>query len=209
VTCHDVLGETWRTEASIVSVAYQHPLGPTTVDDWLAREHPTDGSRLELILGYLHVSPPPSGQRQRAAFVLARVVEDALLAGGRTDLHVVLGVGVEISTPWRTALIPDVVVLNTKPVGTRFQPENLVLAVEIWSPGNTRAERETKASAYAGADVPYFWVVNQDRVNAMTVTAYRLTDRKYVEEVTAEPGVLTTINAAPVPVTFDPARLHP
>jgi Uma2 family endonuclease len=192
-----------------VSVAFEHPIGPTTVDDWLTQEHPADGSRLELILGYLHVNPPPSGQHQRTAFVLARAVEDALMEGGRTDLHVVLGVGVEISTPWRTALIPDVVVLNTKPVGVRFQPDNLVLAVEIWSPGNTRAERETKAGAYAGAEVPYFWAVNQDRVGAMTVTAYQLKDGTYVDETTAAPGVVTTINAAPVPVTVDSATLHP
>jgi Uma2 family endonuclease len=191
-----------------VSVAFEHPIGPTTVDDWLAREHPADGSRLELIFGYLHVSPPPTGQHQRAAFVLGRVIEDALRAGGRTDLHVVLGVGVEISTPWRTALIPDVVVLNTRPVGARFLPENLVLAVEIWSPSNTRTERDTKAAAYAGAEVPYFWTVNQDRVGAMTVTAYELVDGEYVEQTTAAPGGPTTIKAAPVPVELDTARLH-
>ncbi len=191
-----------------MSIAFEHPIGPTTVDDWLAREHPTDGSRLELIFGYLHVSPPPTGQHQRAAFVLGRVIEDALREGGRTDLHVVLGVGVEISTPWRTGLIPDVVVLNTRPVGARFLPENLVLAVEIWSPSNTRTERDTKAAAYAAADVPYFWTVNQDRVGAMTVTAYELVDGTYVEQATAAPGGLTTIKAAPVPVELDTARLH-
>lgn len=192
-----------------MSVAFEHPIGPTTVDDWLTQEHPADGSRLELIFGYLHVSPPPTGQRQRAAFVLARAIEDALREGGRRDLHVVLGVGVEISTPWRTGLIPDVVVLNTKPVGVRFQPDNLVLAVEIWSPGNTRTERDTKAAAYAGADVPYFWEVNQDRVGAMTLTTHELRDGKYVETLTAGPGATVTIDAAPVPVTIDPAVLHP
>lgn len=114
----------------------------------------------------------------------------------------------EISTPWRTALIPDVVVLNTKPVGSRFHPENLVLAVEVWSPSNTRTERDTKA-AYAAAEVPYFWVVNQDRVGAMTVTACQLANGKYEEETTAEPGRLTTVKAAPVPVELDASILHP
>jgi Uma2 family endonuclease len=198
-----------RKEANIVSVADDHAIGPTTVDDWLAREHPTDGSRLELILGYLHVTPPPTGQHQRAAFVLARVIEDALQEGGRTDLHVVLGVGVEISTPWRTALIPDVVVLNTKPVGVRFLPENLVLAVEVWSPSDTRTERDTKAAAYASANVPYFWVANQDRIGSFTLVTHVLKDRQYEEDLTARPGSTATVNAAPVPITFDPAILHP
>lgn len=31
-----------------------HPLGPKTVQDWLAEEQPSDGSRLELILGHPH-----------------------------------------------------------------------------------------------------------------------------------------------------------
>lgn len=192
-----------------MSVALEHPIGPTTVDDWLAREHPADGSRLELILGYLHVSPPPSGRHQYTGDELRLVLRNALRVGGRTDLYAVTGVGVQISTSWRTALIPDVAVLNTRPVATSFRPENLVLAVEIWSPGNSRTERETKAAAYAGANVPYFWVINEDRIGAMTVIAYVLKDGQYVEDVSAGPGTSVTINAAPVPVTFDPAELHP
>ena len=192
-----------------MSAALEHPIGPTTVEDWLTREHPTDGARLELILGYLHVNPPPSGQHQKATFRLARVLEDALHDAGRTDLHVLPGVGVEISTPWRTALIPDIAILNTKPVGPCFRPENLLLAVEIWSPGNSRTEQETKTAAYAGANVPYFWSVNQDRIGTITVTSHRLNDGRYVEECTATPGAEVTFEAAPVPVTFDPARLLP
>lgn len=186
----------------------EHPIGPVTVDDWLAREHPTDGSRLELILGYLRVSPPPSGKHQYAGDELRLVLRNALRDAGETGLYAVTGVGVQISTIWRTALVPDVAILNTKPVGS-FRPENLELAVEIWSPSNSRAERETKAVAYAGANVPYFWVVKEDRGGAMTVTAYVLKDGKYLEDVTAGPGTTVTITAAPVPVTFDPAELQP
>jgi Uma2 family endonuclease len=193
----------------IVSAALEHPIGPTTVADWLAQDHPTNGSRLELILGYPHVSPPPSGQHQHATYELAQIVRNALRAGGRSDLHVVPGVGIRISTAWRTALIPDVSVLNIKPIGVSFGPEHLVLAVEVWSPGNTKTERDTKMAAYAGADVPFFWAVNEDRLGAITVSTYRLEDGRYDEELTAGPGQPVTIKAAPVPVTFDPAELNP
>jgi Uma2 family endonuclease len=188
-----------------MSAALEHPIGPTTVEDWLAQEHPADGSRLELILGYLHVSPPPSGQHQRAAFRLARAIEDAVHDAGRDDLHVVPGVGVKISTAWRTALVPDVVVLNTKPIGVAFKPEDVVLAVEIWSPGNTRTERDTKMAAYAGAGVPYFWAVDPEGA----VTTHWLKDGRYVEEMVVRPGSTVTTVAAPVSVTFDPAQLRP
>jgi Uma2 family endonuclease len=179
------------------------------VDDWLAQEHPADGSRLELIFGYLHVSPAPSTRHQYAGDELRAVLKDALGQAGRTDLYAVTAVGVRISTSLRTALIPDVAVVNAKPLVTCFQPEDLVLAVEIWSPGNTRAERDTKAAVYANASVPYFWEVHEDRIGALTLITHVLKDGQYVEDLTARPGITATINAAPVPVTFDPAVLHP
>lgn len=192
-----------------MSVTYEHPIGPTTVDDWLAEDHPTDGSRLELIFGYLHVSPAPSGRHQYTGDELRAVLRDALQKAGRTDLYAVTAVGVRISSSLRTALIPDVVVLNTKPLATCFDAEDLELAVEIWSPGNTQAERDTKAAVYADAKVPYFWEVNQDRIGSLTLVTHVLKDGQYVEDLTAEPGTAVTVNAAPVPVTFDPAVLHP
>lgn len=192
-----------------MSVAYEHNIGPTTVDDWLARDHPTDGSRLELIFGYLHVSPAPSLRHQYTGDELRAVLRDALRQNGRTDLYAITGVGVRISTSLRTAFIPDVVVLNTKPLGTCCRAEDLELAVEVWSPGNTRAERETKKAVYASGNVPYFWEVNEDRLGSLTLVTHVLKDGQYVEDLTARPGTTVTINAAPVPVAFDPAILHP
>jgi Uma2 family endonuclease len=192
-----------------VSVAYEHPIGPTTVDDWLARDHPTDGSRLELIFGHLHASPAPSLRHQYTGDELRAVLRDALRQNGRTELYAVTGVGVRISTSLRTAFIPDVVVLNIKPLGTCCRAEDLELAVEVWSPGNTRAERETKKAVYASGKVPYFWEVNEDRLGSLTLVTHVLKDGQYVEDLTAKPGTTVTINAAPVPVAFDPAILHP
>lgn len=190
-----------------MSAAIEHPIGPYTVEDWLALDPSVDGSRLELILGYLHVTPAPTGEHQWAASILVQLLRETLVSADRTDLYVVPAVNVRISTPWRTALIPDVVVLDVKPRGVSFAPDNLQLAVEIWSPGNDRAERETKLSAYAGAGVPFVWTLEQDKLGAMTVTAYRLDKGKYVEESQVKPGSWATITAAPVPVRLDPAQL--
>jgi Uma2 family endonuclease len=192
-----------------VSAVLEHPMiGPYTVEDWLDLDPPVDGSRLELIFGYLHMTPAPSGDHQRAAFRLARLVEDAIQAAGRTDLHVVPAVNVRISTAWRTALIPDVVVLNTRPVGPSFAADALVLAVEVWSPGNSRAERDTKMASYAAAGVPFLWTIDQDQLCGPTLTAYRLEQGRYVEEMTVPASTTATITAAPVPVELDPADLQ-
>jgi Uma2 family endonuclease len=193
-----------------VSTALERPIGPTTVDEWLTMDAPSDGSRLELIYGYLHVSPAPSGLHQLAGDELRAILKAALGAARRKDLYVITAVNIKISTPRRTALIPDVVVLSMRPARLMFEASDLVVAVEVWSPNNTRAERKTKMAEYAGAGVPFFWGVKQDRFGSCTVTAYYLEEGQYVEELTAKPGTKVTVRvAAPVPVTFDPADLDP
>lgn len=192
-----------------MSAAFVHALGPDTVDDWLAQEPPPDGSRLELIMGYFHVVPPPSSRHQYIGDELRAVLKSSLRASGRTDLYVVTGAGVQISTPWRTALIPDIVMLNVPLPEPTILPEQLELVVEIWSPGNAHSERLTKKAAYAGAGVLFFWAVDRDKAGKPTITAHRLVRGEYVVTEVAKPGATTTISAAPVPVTLDPADLLP
>jgi len=199
-----------RAEEEIpVSAALAHPIGQNTIEDWLAMDPPEDGSRIELILGYFHVSPSPSVQHQFAGDELRLLFKQALRDAGRNDLYAVTAVAAEISSLMRTGLIPDVVVIDIRPFGTRIKAKNLMLAAEVWSPGNTRGERESKIIAYANAGVPYFWALQQDRFGDVSVAAYRLENGQYVEELTALPGTTVTIKAAPVPITFDPAVLSP
>ncbi|GAA1344639.1 Uma2 family endonuclease [Saccharothrix algeriensis] len=185
------------------------PVGPFTVEDWNRLTPRADGSRLELIRGHFHVTPPPSMHHQYAGDELRAVLKAALRDAGRRDLYAVTGIGTGISTKRRTALIPDVVVLNVPPVGGIADPDHLELVVEILSPGNTGQEQAEKKDAYATAGVPFYWVVRQNRPGAPTITAYRLHREMYFEELTAVPGTAVTIDAAPVPVTVDPAELHP
>ena len=199
-----------RAEEEIpVSAALAHPVGPNTIEDWLALDPPVDGSSIELIWGYFHVSPAPMGQHQVAVLQLSILINDVLRRAGRTDLYVVPGVAVAISTPLRTGLIPDVVVMDTRPIGASFLAKNVLMAVEVWSGGNKRSERESKIAAYAAAGVAYFWALSQSKFGGVSVTTYRLENGKYVEELTAQPGETVTVKAAPEPVTFDPAVLSP
>lgn len=197
-------------EVCFVSAALQAPVGLNTVDDWLAQDPPPSGGRLELILGNFSMVPPPGGPHQIASARLWAHLDAALRAAGRRDLHAVPAVGVEISNAWRTALIPDIAVLNVPPRKTVFAAAELEMAVEIWSPGNSHTERLAKTMAYAGAEVPFLWTVEFDKSTGQpSVTAHRLTHGEYVQEVVAKPGVTTTIEAAPVPVMLDPADLLP
>jgi Uma2 family endonuclease len=188
-------------------VSMIHHLGSSTVEDWLLEDQPADGSRLELILGYLYMTPPPTGSRQHAAFVLACVLREALVASGRDDLHVLPAVGVRLSTAYRTGVIPDVAVVDVDVHHTSFAPENLVLAVEVWSPGNTREERDTKIAAYAGARVQYLWVVELPGAEPARFWGYRFGENGYRQEVHASAGE-SIIAPAPVPVTVDTSLLR-
>ena len=190
-----------------VELETAHLLGPTNVDDWLAEEQPTDGSRLELILGYLYVTPPPGGPHQYSTFHLARVLHDAVLAAGRTDLTVLPGVGVKISTAFRTALIPDISLVDADINHVSFAPENLVLAVEVWSAGNTWEERDTKIAAYANAGVRYLWIVETPKDKPLRFWGYQLAGAGYRQMAYAAAGE-TVIAPAPVPVTLDTAVLR-
>jgi Uma2 family endonuclease len=190
------------------AAVYQHPIGPYTIEDWRAAEHPADGGRLELIWGYFVVSPPPGGPHQYATGAIYRALWDAVHTAGRGgDLYPVIGVGVEITSAMRTALIPDVALLNTKPTAVSFPPDALKLAVEVWSPGNKREERDTKIAAYAEAGVRWLWTITFSRLGKAEVQAYELTEGSYKELDIATEGVVSL--PGPVPALLDLDELHP
>jgi Uma2 family endonuclease len=186
-----------------VSAALQHPIGPHTVEDWLALPPSGDGSRIELIQGHFHVSPAPSYPHQLVAFELGVQIRSAIRATGSRDLRAVPAVNVKTSSTLRTGLIPDIAVVD-RPTGVVFPAEALVLAVEVWSPGNTRAEREAKMAGYATAGVPFGWTVDQKTdLHELELTAHRLDgDRYVVAQAVQAPGPVT-ITAAPLPITVD------
>ncbi|MEU0541617.1 Uma2 family endonuclease [Nocardia sp. NPDC005978] len=184
-----------------------HPLGPKTLEDWLAEEQPSDGSRLELILGYLYMTPAPGGPHQYAAGELFVALRNAVRAAGRDDLNVLPAVAVKISTPFRTGVVPDIAVVSAGIEHTSFEAEQLVLAVEIWSPGNTREERDTKVAAYAAAKVPYLWIVELPRLGKPAkFYGYTLGAVTYRQEVYAAAGE-AVLAPGPVPVTVDTSEL--
>lgn len=188
----------------------QDGVGPFTVADWHALPEREDGTRLELLEGHWLVSPPPGGPHQWAVTRLISKLTASIDGSDRTDLYTLGGIGVEISTRNRTALIPDFAVLNTPPTSPSFTPEDVVLAGEIWSPGNTFGEQQAKHAAYATAGVPFFWSITQDKQGPAELVAYRLKDGHYTAEtMTDSMQGPVTITASPVPVELDVATLRP
>ncbi|MGJ7904971.1 Uma2 family endonuclease [Actinopolyspora sp. H202] len=187
----------------------QHEIGPFTIDDWHALPARADGSRLELLEGYWLVTPPPSGPHQWAENEFLILLKTALRTAERRDLFAVGGIGVEISTARRTALIPDFVVLDTAPIGNSFGAEHVRLAGEIWSPGNTAREQRDKLDACAEAGIPFFWSVAQDGRGPTELVAYRLDEGRYTPATTVRLGDgPVRVEESPAPLELDIATLR-
>ncbi len=118
------------------------------------------GHRIELVEGVLLVVPSPGPLHQRAAYRLVRRLEDVL----PDELAVVGDVDVllDADTAPPTVRRPDaVVVANARAEAEprRFTVDDVLLAVEVVSPGTGRTDRVTKLAEYAEAGIAGYWLV--------------------------------------------------
>ena len=136
-----------------------------TVEDVLAL--PDDAPRVELDDGVLVVVPSPAFSHQKIGHRLWRWFDDNV----PKDLEPSGALGVLINN--RNTLEPDVVLLRKPTVHEHhyFEPDQVVIAVEVVSPGTKKRDRLIKPEAYARAGVPHYWRIEQDPVH---VYAYEL-----------------------------------
>ena len=157
-----------------------------------------DLRRYELFEGVLLVVPRPAPRHQRAMVRLAseldRQLPDELTA--LADVEVVVDPGDPA-----TVRVPDVVVVATARAEenpARFSAGDVLLAVEIVSPGTGRTDRVTKLTEYADAGIAHYWVLVLDE--PVTLTAHTLVDGDF--EVVAQGGGALAL-ASPVPLVLD------
>jgi Uma2 family endonuclease len=66
--------------------------------------------------------------------------------------------------------IPDLGVWAKRPPSAVWLPTtDLLLVVEVISPGSESTDRVAKVNEYASADIPQYWMVAQDVVNTVTI----------------------------------------
>ncbi len=140
------------------------PPGGWTTDD--LDRMPVSNTRYELTDGALTVSPSPSNLHQMLLIKL----------GARMDAEVpepytVTG-DVEIRFARQLTRIPDLMVVQTEqPSRHWFAPAEVLVAVEIESPGNHIEDRTTKPAIYARFGIPQYWRIEPE---PLRVTTYRL-----------------------------------
>jgi Uma2 family endonuclease len=140
-------------------------LAAYTVEDVLAL--PGDAPRVELRDGVMIVVPSPTFDHQDIQFLLQRWLRDNTPGDFRVSAGV--GVAVELNQTFE----PDVLLVRRDVNGGSHyaMADQVVLAVEIVSPGTKRRDRIEKPADYAAADIPFFWRIEQNPVH---VYAYEL-----------------------------------
>jgi Uma2 family endonuclease len=140
-------------------------LAAYTVEDVLAL--PGDAPRVELRDGVMIVVPSPTFDHQDIQFLLQRWLRDNTPGDFRVSAGV--GVAVELNQTFE----PDVLLVRRDVNGGSHyaMADQVVLAVEIVSPGTKRRDRIEKPADYAAAGIPFFWRIEQNPVH---VYAYEL-----------------------------------
>jgi Uma2 family endonuclease len=152
-----------------------------TVEEFAAL--PEDNSmRYELLDGRIVASPRPSLRHM--------VVVDELYAQLRPqlpdDLLAVTEIDLDLELTTPVVRIPDLVIVHAG-VAHRLglvKAEDVVLAVEVISPGSVRTDTKIKPVEYADAGIPHLWLV--DPQPPITVTVHELANGNFEESQRAE-----------------------
>jgi len=170
-----------------------------TLAEWEAMPEDTT-HLLELVEGVLIVAPRPTFVHQRVMARLATELDRQLPAdlSASPDVEVLIDAGFP-----PTVRVPDVVVVPT-PVAdrnpARVEAADVLLAVEIVSPGTGRTDRVTKPKEYADAGIDHYWVIDLDP--PVSLTGYLLVAGSY-EVMIESAGVVEVRSPAPLRIDLD------
>ena len=142
-----------------------------------------DSARYELQEGVLVVSPKPARGHQTAMLLLAMQIHQQC----PRDWQVVVDFEVIVQADGpATVRAPDLVVIGYGGPDKRLAASEVVLAVEIISPGSRNVDLHLKPFEYAEAGIPHYWVVDLDPpAPSITVFGRGAPDDGYVESRTA------------------------
>ncbi|MEV0217925.1 Uma2 family endonuclease [Streptomyces sp. NPDC050704] len=151
------------------------------------------GYRVEIIGGMIIVSPPPNVAHARALSRLRRPFYTAGLDGGETE--VLEGVGLWLPAGIEDYAIPDLVVVDGDiedhlVENNCYDPIAFRLVLEVTS-SNYQTDLRTKVTAYAGAKIPVYVIVDRkhQRLHVLTDPA----GDEYASHRVHAPGEIVTL----------------
>jgi Uma2 family endonuclease len=160
-------------------------------------------SRLELVDGVLHVMAPPLKNHQKVVLALNNLLELSC----PEDLEIIREQELRMAELRRRN--PDLMVVRFSEEMTTYSyaPADVLLAVEVVSPGSQTVDRLHKPAEYASAGIPHYWRI--ETMPAIELRAFRLGEAGHYETT----GVFTGDDAVSTPdlpwVMFTIADLDP
>ena len=184
----------------------QRPL--LAVAEYAALPEDLDGMRYELVEGNLVMSPRPFTAHQLCVQGLLHQLHGQLPG----HLRVVIDVDVDLAlvAPSEPGFVraPDLVVASLAAVERSrdeqklLNANDLILAVEVISPGSRRLDTIVKRDEYADAGIPHYWVVDPGEPgDRIALTAHHLAGE--FGDASAGPVVGTFTTTEPFPVRID------
>lgn len=200
--------ETWsRKEKSVTTVRAIPEL--LTIAAFLELPEDDDGPRYELVEGRLVMAPRPTYRHNRFAFQLSRMIHDQR----PESLHVIQDVDVDLNlvAPEDPATVrcPDIAIVQEgadrrlRTSSGILHATDLVLAIEIVSPGSVRTDRVFKLADYADAGIPHYWIVGLEPV--VSVRRFRLVPGRGYEDLGEAVDILEVTE--PFPFSIDLRQL--
>ncbi|MEV0680530.1 Uma2 family endonuclease [Actinosynnema sp. NPDC050436] len=157
-----------------------------------------ESHHVELVEGILLVTPGRASRHQMAVKRLGTSLDaqlpQSVIAVPEVDVLV-------DPVPPVTVRAPDLVVVQTAlalEYPTRYDADDVLVAVEVVSPGTGRTDRIVKPVEYADAGIPHYWLVELD--DPITLTAFTLVDGD-CEHVAGGTGEVSV--PSPFPVALD------
>ncbi|MEV4347082.1 Uma2 family endonuclease [Actinoplanes sp. NPDC049596] len=126
---------------------------------------------IEIVDGMVLVSPSASKRHNR----LARLLANALDAAAGSDWNADIDFDVRLHDVPLNNRRPDVVVYRAETIDVSpTRPEDVLLVVEVVSPGSETTDRIVKPDQYARAGIQFYWRVEQAATGAPLIYTYVL-----------------------------------
>lgn len=123
-------------------------------DSWSAEQC----AGIEIVDGMVVVSPIASKRHNR----IARLLANALDAAAGQEWNADTDFDVRLQDVPLTNRRPDVIVYRAESIDvTPTRPQDVLLVVEVVSPGSETTDRVVKADQYAKAGIRFYWRVEQ------------------------------------------------
>ncbi|MGH7584593.1 MAG: Uma2 family endonuclease [Gemmatimonadales bacterium] len=166
-----------------------------------------DGQRYELIDGELYMTPAPSDVHQLVAGELHARLK-VYLRPSSIARAMISPADVRRGDRTRNRVQPDVFVVRLT-AGRRppypFDLGDLLLAVEISSPGNPRLDYQVKRELYLAHGIPEYWIVNAEARVFSRWTSVEDPGQEFSHSITYHPAGLPEPLVIEIPALFDEA----